>query len=552
VTGTSGGLADLAHRVIDAALDRDPANATYLGDHRRDGLLPNPSAAAAEARKAEIRAHIAELAAVEIDTTDERVDAEVLRTVLAAELLDLDDVREAEWNPMLHNPGPALHALLSRPFAPLPVRLGAVADRLRAVPDYLSAAQARLGTMSRPHLDTALGQLDGTVKLLDHEIPAAAQAAGISSSALAAATEAARAAIVAHQRWLAEQADRAVRNARLGPDLFGAKLTLALDTDLSPDALLSAAGADLQTVTAQLVEVAGRLAGVARPGTDTAREVLDQLGQDAADDATIVGLCRDSLTEATRFARSQDLVTIFDDPIDVVVMPEIDRGVAAACCRESGPLEEAMLPTEIQVSPTPRDWTGARVASFYREYNRHLLHNLMVHEAMPGHAIQLMHANRHDTATNVRAVFGSGTFIEGWAVYAEDLMASHGYRSAVSPEAALGVRMQQLKMALRSILNTILDIRFHCADLDEAAALALMTDVGYQEVGEAAGKWRRVQLTATQLCTYYVGATEVRGIAADLGAARPQWTERGVHDAMLAHGSPAPRHLRTLLGLTTG
>jgi hypothetical protein len=106
-------------------------------------------------------------------------------------------------------------------------------------------------------------------------------------------------------------------------------------------------------------------------------------------------------------------------------------------------------------------------------------------------------------------------------------------------------------MALRSIINTILDIRFHCADLDEPAALALMTDAGFQEVGEAAGKWRRIQLTAAQLCTYYVGAREVRAIAAEMRSARPDWSNRRVHDAMLAHGSPAPRHLRRLLGLTS-
>jgi uncharacterized protein (DUF885 family) len=110
--------------------------------------------------------------------------------------------------------------------------------------------------------------------------------------------------------------------------------------------------------------------------------------------------------------------------------------------------------------------------------------------------------------------------------------------------------MQQLKMQLRTIINTILDIRFHCGDLDEAAAVELMTRRGFQEEGEVLGKWRRVQLTSAQLCTYYVGYTEVRQVAADLRAAHPHWTERQVHDAMLAHGSPPARHLRTLLGLS--
>jgi uncharacterized protein (DUF885 family) len=549
VTGAVGGFVELAHEVIEGTLERDPVTATYLGDHRRDGLLPDPSEAAAERRKAQIRAHVAELAAAPLPDRDAEVDAEVLRTALAAEWLDLDEIREAEWNPMLHNPGPAVHALLTRPFAPLADRIAAIVERLNAVPEYLIAARARLATMSRCHLDTAVVQLAGTAALLERELPAAARSAGFDADRLAAAAEPAREAVEEHREWLAARVEHAERDPRLGEALFRTKLTLALDTDIAPDALLVTAESELRRVTDELVEVAGELAGVAQPTAETARDVLEQLGRDATDDASIVGLCRDALGATTAFVRDHDLVTVYDDPVDVVAMPEINRGVAAALCRESGPLEAAVLPTVVEVSPTPKDWDAERVASFYREYNQHLLHNLIVHEAMPGHALQLMHANRHVADTQVRAVFGSGTFIEGWAVYAEALMAAHGYRSQVSPRAATSVRMQQLKMALRTIINTILDIRFHCGDLDEATAMALMTGAGYQEAGEAAGKWRRVQLTSTQLCTYFVGATEVRAVAAQLDAAHPRWSQRAVHDAMLAHGSPAPRHLRTLLEL---
>jgi hypothetical protein len=128
-------------------------------------------------------------------------------------------------------------------------------------------------------------------------------------------------------------------------------------------------------------------------------------------------------------------------------------------------------------------------------------------------------------------------------------MAGHGYREKVSSHAAAALRMQQLKMQLRMTINAILDIRFHCDDLDEAEALDLMQRRGFQEQGEADGKWRRVQLTSTQLCTYYVGYVETSRIAADLRAQQPHWNERRRHDAMLAHGSPPPRHLRSLLGL---
>jgi hypothetical protein len=539
---------DVATTALDTYLAADPVTATYLGDHRLDGRLPDPSPAGATARATQLRDQMAALDAVTTSDAGERVDAEVLRTVLRAELFELDELHEAEWNPMLHNPGGGLHALLTRDFAPLPERLISLAARLDAVPDYLARGRERLSEMSRIHLDTALNQLDGTVSLLDDAVPTVLAEVPDLRGRVEAAAHVARDAVAEHRAWLAGQAEAAGRSAGIGEQLFAAKLALTLDTEFAPKDLLARAEADLEDSTHLIIEEAGRLAGVARPDAATVRAVLDRLAAEAPTDETILGLCRDALADATRFVREHDLVTVYDDPIAVVEMPEIDRGVSVAYCRPSGPLERAGLPTEIAVSPTPADWTAEQQASLYREYNTHMLHNLAVHEAMPGHALQLAHSNRYRASTPVRAVWWSGPFVEGWAVYAEELMADRDYRGEVSAQAASALRMQQLKMRLRSIINTIMDIRFHHNDLDEAAAMRLMTERGFQEQGEAAGKWRRVQLTATQLCTYYVGYSEVRDLIVDLRRRRPQWTDRELHDAVLSAGSPPTRHLRTLLG----
>jgi len=172
-----------------------------------------------------------------------------------------------------------------------------------------------------------------------------------------------------------------------------------------------------------------------------------------------------------------------------------------------------------------------------------MVQNLMVHEAMPGHYLQLQHSRRFKSATPLRAALRSGSFVEGWAVYAEELMAVHEYPGAGDPRA---VRMQQLKMQLRSTINAILDARVHAHGMTEAEAMALMTGRGFQEEGEAAGKWRRALLTSTQLSTYYVGYTEISDVAKELLAV-PGATERAVHDRILAHGSPPVRLLRGVL-----
>jgi uncharacterized protein (DUF885 family) len=179
-----------------------------------------------------------------------------------------------------------------------------------------------------------------------------------------------------------------------------------------------------------------------------------------------------------------------------------------------------------------------------------MLRNLAAHEAMPGHVLQLAHGAGHNGATKVRAAARSGPFVEGWAVYAEELMAAAGLGLTAEDDDAL--RLQQLKMQLRTTINAILDVRVHSRGMTEPEAITLMTSRGHQEDGEAAGKWRRALLTSTQLSTYYVGYREVGGIARELRLANPDWSRRQLHDEMLGYGAPPPRHLRALLGLEPG
>ena len=150
-----------------------------------------------------------------------------------------------------------------------------------------------------------------------------------------------------------------------------------------------------------------------------------------------------------------------DVEVRLIDMPEIHRGVAVAYCDAPGPLESADVPTYVAVAPTPAGWDAERVASFYREYNGIQLHGLAIHEAMPGHVLQLAHAQRLASPTRVRRFGRSGVFVEGWAVFAEELMADRGYAPAGADRAALAMRLQQLKMQARTAINAILDISVH-------------------------------------------------------------------------------------------
>ena len=241
-------------------------------------------------------------------------------------------------------------------------------------------------------------------------------------------------------------------------------------------------------------------------------------------------------------------MSVPDIVTEVIEMPEIHRGVAVAYCDAPGPMETAKVPTFVAVSPTPADWSIERQVSFYREYNAVQIHDLTIHEAFPGHVLQLAHSSRG--ATSLVRKFGmSGAFVEGWAVYAEEVMVKAGYCPEASKISRLAIRMQQLKMQARMTINALLDIGVHTEHMTEDEAMNLMQIRGFQEEGEAAGKWRRALLTAGQLPTYFVGYRAVKELAHDLRVMHSDWSWQQIHDLMLSFGSPAPRYVRELVGL---
>jgi hypothetical protein len=556
-----------ATRILDALLAADPVWATQLGDHRYDAELPDLSAAAVESRATMLGEALAALDGLEdagLDS-DDLVDLELLRSKVSADLWSLTELRQQQWDPLLHLPGDAIYALVSRDTGHAVERARALAGRLRGVPHQLAVARDTLGDMPRVHVETARSQLAGALSLLDADVEELLGRAPTERALVDGPREAARAALVEHDQWLLDRLDSSQRDPRLGERAFAAQLWYALDTEIDPDALLTRAESDLMAIEEEISAVAARIGpglGVPRSKrpSEMVRDVLDALAAGGpVTNETVLPLCRRWLRVTQDVVREHDLVTMYDDPVRVIEMPESRRGVAVAYCDPPGPLERRVeggkgddVPTLFAVSPAPADWDERQVASFYREYNQHMLLNLAVHEAMPGHVLQLDHARRYRGNTDVRAALSSGTFIEGWAVHSEQLMAD---AIAAQPPADVdvdGLRMQQLKMKLRCTINAILDVRVHARGMTREEAMRLMTVRGHQEDSEASGKWRRALLTSAQLSTYYVGHQEVAAIVRDLSAEQPGSSVRQVNDTVLAHGSPSPRLLRLLLELVSG
>jgi uncharacterized protein (DUF885 family) len=558
-------FARTATTALDVLLEQDPVRASWLGDHRYDDRLADWSEPAVSSHLADLGEAIGSLD--DIDDTglepEDLVDLELLRARLTARQWSIAELAEHTWNPLVHLPGDAIYSLVARPTAD-PVQRGRdLAARLAAVPESLAVARRLLDRMPQVHVETAVVQARGAIALLGEEVDGLLRQAPELQPDVDEARSVAAQALEEHARWLADQTASADGDPRLGERRFAAALWSTLGTEASPDALLTRAESHLMELEDRIGEVAAGLAprlGVSvspsEPG-QLVRAVLDAVADSApVTDADVLHRCHGHLGSMTGLVQEQQLVSVpagLVDAVQVIEMPPVRRGVAVAYCDPPGALEPdgpgGPPSTFFAVSPTPDDWSHERVRSFYREYNDHMLRNLTVHEAMPGHVLQLAHSRAFTGSTPVRAALWSGTFVEGWAVYAEQLVADVVAEQWPDDVAAMCLRLQQLKMQLRCTINAILDVRVHTRGMTEGEAMNLMTLRGHQEEGEAAGKWRRALLSHAQLSTYFVGYGEVSGLVAELGQARPQLGRRGVHDAVLAHGSPSPRLLCSLLDL---
>lgn len=543
----------LGDKWLDSYAKLRPVSATGLGDHRFDADLDDISATGRAARSALIQETQTALAAIDRTklSRDNQVDAVMLAEELEGGAFSLDQLQDWAWDPITYSgmAGGSLYALVARDFAPINERLLNAAARMEKMPDLLAEARKQLDPARVPliHAETYSRQNGGAVSIIDDLILAQSSGLGPDDlTRLKAAADKAKAAIGDHQKWIdGTLVPNAKGDFRLGV-LYDTKLRLSINSNIPRAELAAKAKADAEAIRSEMLDIARglKVSVPANPTPDQKLAAIAAAMKIAANDRPprekLMDEARRTLAEATAYCRDHDLITLPDAPVQVIEMPKFQQGVSVAYCDSPGPLDRK-LDTFYAVSPIPTTWTDAQTKSFLSEYNTHMLYELGVHEAMPGHYVQLWHSNKNPSV--LRAVLGSGPFIEGWACYAEDMMIEAGF-GADNPLR----RLTNLKMRLRSVTNAILDQGVHVEGWDEATAMKFMTGEAFQEEREAAGKWTRARVSSGQLATYYVGWLEH-------WAARKAWQEKqgaafnlkAYHDGILSHGSPPVRLARAMM-----
>ena len=553
-------FAALAARFLDEGLALSPVAATQIGDHRFDAELDDLGAAGRKASADWTRAMLAELEAIDATalSREHQVDALILRNQLEGSLWDLETMQSWAWDPQVYSglAGGAIYGLMAREFAPMPERLKSAAARMEKIPALLAQARENLDPARVPktHAETVARQNRGIFTLIDTFItPNADQLQGADRERLDAAIAALRTAVEEHQAWLdGTLVPNAKGDFRIGAERYDQKLRFSLNSSLGREEIRSRAEAELARVRDEMYAVAKIVlkdrAGAPdtpdQPSEDQRQAAIEAAMELANEDRPgrddVVDFAKHTLEVATDFVRPHDIVTVPDDPVKIILMPEFQRGFSVAYCDSPGPLDKG-LDTYYAISPIPDDWNDGQVTSFLREYNKRMIHVLTIHEAMPGHYLEGAHSAQHPST--LRAALRSGPFAEGWAVYTERVLADAGY---LDHDPLF--RLMQLKFYARSVGNAILDQGIHVENWTKEQAMDLMVRRTFQQQSEAEGKWIRAQLSSTQLATYFVGAQEhfdMRRAAED--KAGEAFDMKQYHDRVLAQGAPPVRFARQLL-----
>jgi uncharacterized protein (DUF885 family) len=558
-----------------------PVAATATGIHDHDGAWDGVGPAA-DARVVawvdEETARLKRIAEADLDR-DDRADRDLALATLAAIRFERTEIRTTAWDPLntVATVGGGLFPLIARTFGSRERRAKDLASRLSALPHALEEAiDALVGVpelrvaaddgaprrageaapsgeltlparpISRLHTETAIEQAAGIAELAEMGVE-------VYGDELRGAADAARAAAERFtQRLRDEVLPRSAGEGRYGAARYDRALRHTLFGSHDRAAVQRAAEREFTAVRERIIQIAREIAPhwigeaeAARMERDPHRlvgAVLHAIGGEHSAAADLLDRCREETARCEAFIKRTGLLDLPSEPLQITWTPRFLRAYGGAFLDSPGPLDKGET-SFFYVTPPADDATPEQVESMLREDNDRMLALLAIHEAIPGHYLQLAAANETDRP--LRAAFGSGVFAEGWAVYVTQVMLDEGFGGG---DKAL--ELVHWKFYLRCVANALLDVGIHADGRDEAWALNLMVGESWQEESEAKAKYLRARLTATQLPTYFIGSVgcwelEDRARAAISGAAHQQLGLPGNRPAVPGFSRPA--HLRAML-----
>jgi uncharacterized protein (DUF885 family) len=534
-----------------------PLEATRLGEHKFDSQLEDLSPRARASWLELTRKTLQELPR-QVDyrklSRPAQIDFEMLQHNLKEDMWLTENTHPYEQDPRTYNGylNDSIYLLLAQSSLPKETNVANCLARMALLPQVVETAKHNLKNTFQAHTETAIRQNRGAIGFYEKDI---FEFAGETRQldALKAATQPVVKCLKDYQIFLEKEVlPRAHADWRLGKRKFSQKLDLELNAAVSADAVMADAEFEFARVEREMYVVARQLwsryyADKPLPPDDqpgrreTVRSVLQAASKDHCRPEELTSEMKKRVAALKKFITDNKILKLPDpDHCQVVEMPEFKRGNSTAYMEAPAPLDPNGT-GQLAVSPPPKDWDERRVQSYLEEYNNHMLDILTIHEGYPGHSVQLEFMNQNPSI--IRKVLQSGVYIEGWAVYTEQMMLDQGYG-----EGDLALRLNQLKFYLRAVANTILDHKMHCAKMTDDEAMEFLVQGCFQSEGEARLKVIRAKQSSCQLSTYFVGRMAHYRLRQQIERElEEKFSLAAYHDAVLAPGAVSVKYLPELV-----
>ena len=539
-------------RFVEAYWTIYPGYASTVGYHKYDSVLIVPDAAAREHELNFCKAQLDSLNAYKPDelSDNNRTDYLIIKNQLEGSIWSINEFRSWEWNPSQYNVSETFAEMLNGTYDSLDNRLRNVYRKMAAVPAYYRAAVANIKNPTKEHTELAIEQNTGGVSVFEVDLVDALaksrlpeeEKRQISERAVAAAT-----AMKDYAKWLQELKNDNPGNFRIGGELYRQKFKYDIQSGYTAEQIYEKALERKQELHDNMYELAdtlwGRYMGKAdRPTSklQLIKDVIDKISIMHTTPEKFQASIEQQIPVLVKFINEKNLIYLDPEkPLVVRKEPAYMAGVAGASITAPRPYDKGGN-TYYNVGSLA-GWEPERAESYLREYNHYTLQILNIHEAIPGHYTQLIYSNQSPSI--IKAIFGNGTMIEGWAVYTELMMLENGYGNN---EAEMW--LMYYKWNLRSTCNAILDYNVHVKNMSKEDAMDLLTKEAFQQNAEAEGKWRRATLTQVQLCSYFTGFTEICDLRAEVMERQGEKFDlRKFHEKFLSYGSAPVKYIKEMM-----
>ncbi len=535
----------------------NPDYAISVGYYAVAAELPAPSADNRKRYREWLATQLKALNAIAPATLSPAVrsDWAMLKTQLEWEAWTLDTLKSWQWNPAVYNVAEPIALLLSTPYTAEPERLRTVQKRLAQVPAYYAAAKAAISQPTREHTQLAIQQNNGALDVLGESLEKQLNASALppkEREVFLDALKTARAAVTDYVAWLqqldaVQEKNGKARSFRLGEALYEQKFAYDIQSGSTAKALYERALKEKDALHARMGTLADQLwpqyFADSTPPADRVEKIarmIAKLSERHVAREAFVDEVKRQIPLLEAFVRDKNLVSQdASRPLEVRLTPAYQRGFSIASINAPGPYDPTAK-TYYNVSPLD-DYTPEQAESFLREYNHWQLQILNIHEAVPGHYVQLLHANK--SSSRIKTLFGNGAMVEGWAVYAEKMMLESGWGDN-APE----LELIHAKWLLRVTSNTLLDYGIHVLNWNEQQVLDLIRNEAFQSETEARGKWRRATLSQVQLTSYFAGYSAIYDYRAQLKKQLgKRFDLKQFHEAFLSYGNAPVAVIESLM-----